>query len=156
MNALTCPDPTAITVWQNVLPVMSGLLLLTALLALPTLWRARQMRAAPIFATALSVLVVVATAGASIVLWMRIRQTIFYLTFYFPAFPSSCAPADYYYGHFSPPPGFFIAVQHTIAQVAPLEQAAAVDVAVAALAVAAVIVCALRWGRRRAPASVAA
>lgn len=156
MNALMCPDPTGVSTWQIALPVMSGLLLLAALLALLTLWRAWRLGVAPALATTVSALVALSTAGASVALWLRLRGAIALLTHYFPAYPASCQTADQYYGHFSPPPGFFDAVQRAITQVAPLEQAAAVDVAVAALAVAAVIVCALRWGRRRAPASVAA
>ena len=149
MSLIVCPDPTAMSNWHTGLAATSVLLLLALLLALLTLWRARRVGVAPMLVTALSAIVVVATEVTSVALWLRFRDTIAGLAMYFPQYPTSCVTADDLYGHFSPPPAFYETLQHIIAQVAPLERVAEVDMAVAAGAVLAVIVCALLWGRRR-------
>jgi hypothetical protein len=55
-------------------------------------------------------------------------------------------------GHFSPPSGYYAQLLRAVAQVAPLERAALVDVVAAGVVVVAAIACMLMWGRRRAPA----
>jgi hypothetical protein len=138
----------ALSTWHSALVVMIGLLFLAIALAVFTLWRARRVGALAVVVSTTSALLVVGAEVASVALWLRIRDLMATLTDFTLRLPWACMTPDEY-GHFSPPPGYFTVLLHALAQVAPLERAAAVDVAVAVMALATVIACALLWGRRR-------
>ncbi|MGH2504151.1 MAG: hypothetical protein ACRDID_16715 [Ktedonobacterales bacterium] len=141
----------ALSTWHTALAVMVGLLLLAFLLAVFTLWRARRVGALAVVVSTMSALLVIAAEVASVALWLRIRELLTTLSDFTLRLPWACMTPDQN-GHFSPPPGYFTVLLHALAQVAPLERAAAVDAAFAVVALATVIACALLWGRRRAPA----
>lgn len=152
MSGAVCPDLAAMTNWHVALTVMIGLLLLALLLAAVTLWRARRVSLLAALVSAAGALPIVAAEAASVILWLRVREMIAVLANYnLSQYPSICMGPDDI-GHFSPPPGYFSGMEHALAQVAPLERAAAVDAVVAGVALVAVIGCALVWGRKRAPA----
>lgn len=153
---VACPDPEAISTWPAVMAILTVALLFAAPLALITLWRARLIGAFALITSAASAVLVVAAGAASAFLFVRFRDTITQIAQYFPRYPSSCISADALYGHFSPPPQFFETLQRSMAQVVPLETAAAIDSAAAASAIVAVLACALIWGRRRPPTRVTA
>jgi hypothetical protein len=151
---IACPDPVGVSAWRAVMAMQTGALPFAALLALITLSRARLMGAIALLTTAASTALAVATGAASAFLFLRFGDTIARIAAYFPRYPSSCISADEVYGHFSPPPGFFDALQRSTAQIVPLDTAAAIDSVVAVSAIIVVLVCALVWGRRRPPAPV--
>ena len=152
MSAAVCPDLAAMTNWHAALTVISVLLPLAFLLAVVVLWRARHIGALAVVVAAVSALLAVVAEVASVMLWLRVRDMKAVLAYFtLPLYPSTCMTPDEY-GHFSPPPVYYDLLRHALAQVASLERAAAVDVVVAVVALAAVIACALLWGRRRAPA----
>ena len=149
MHTSICPDPTAMATWHRVLAATSVLMFLTTIFALFTLWRVRLAGTLAVFVTAVTTVVVAATAFTSTQLWTRLNTLIATLTAFYPKYPSSCMTADDFYGHFSPPPVFYEGLLRTGAKVAPLERAAAIDVVVALAATAAIGMCALVWRQRR-------
>ncbi len=153
---IACPDPVGISAWRAAMAILTGALLFAALLALIMLWRVRLMGAFSQLITASSAVLAAVTGAASAFLFVRFQDTIAQITPYFPRYPSSCVSAGEFYGHFSPPPQFMEALQRSIGQVVPLETAAAVDAAVAGVAIMAVLACALIWGRRRPPTPITA
>ena len=124
---IACPDPAAISAWRAAMAILAVASLFAAPLAFITLWRTRLMGAIALLISALSTALVVATGVASALLFLRLRGAIAQIAQYFPRYPSSCVSADTLYGHFSPPPQFYEALQRSIAQVVPLETAAAID-----------------------------
>ncbi len=153
---IACPDPEAISTWRAMTMIVAIAPLFVAPFGFIMLWRVRRIGAFALITSATSTALVVATGVTSAFLFLRLRDMIAQIAQYFPRYPSSCVSAGEFYGHFSPPPGFFEALQRSIAQVVSLEAAAAVDSAVAVAAIIAVLACALIWGRRRPPMPVTA
>lgn len=152
MSATVCPAMDTLSAWQVGLTVVIGLLPLAFLLvagAVRRAWRA-GMRLAIIVSSVCALLTVVSEV-ASVALWLRFREVKALLAqFTLSSYYTTCMTPDDV-GHFSPPSGYYSQLLHAVAQVAPLERAALVDVVAAGVVIVAAIACALVWGRRRMP-----
>ena len=141
---IVCPDPATLTAWRNAMAAVGVALLLAALLLTSLIMRARPAGWLSWLASGLSTALAIGVGIASLNLFTRLNGAFAQVARWYPDYPTGCTPGA---AHWTPR---YIANIQMFAQqaVEPLEHAAQVDLAVAALALVALVACGLAWGRK--------
>lgn len=147
---IVCPDPATLTAWRNAMAAVGAGLLLAALLLIALMVRARPAGWLPWLASGLSAALAIGVSIASLDLFKRLTGAFAQVASWFPDYPAGCTPAA---AHWSP--RYIDNIERFAQQaVEPLEHAARIDLAVAALALVTLVACGLAWGRKRRVAAI--
>lgn len=141
-----CPDPGILTAWRDAMLVTGVSLLLVASIAIPLLLRARPASWRARSLSAISAALDIGVGAASLVLAYQLNGAFAVVARWFAYYPRVCGPLPRSW----PYRGYLAAVDGALRQaVEPLERAAQLDLALAVVAVAALVACALVWGGKR-------
>ena len=144
----TCPDPATLFRWRDTMAQAGGALLAAVALFAVVIWAMRPSGWPLRLAVGLSAALALGGAVVSFIIRAQLDGAAAQVARWFPYYPNDCTP-----GTRSWPPGYLAKIQQLAQQtVAPLERAAAIDLAVAVVAllalVASALLCVRAAGRR--------
>jgi hypothetical protein len=131
---ITCPDPATLFRWRDTMAQAGVGMLVAAAMLVIAIWVMRPSSRRLRLASGLSAALALIVAVASFVLYTRLSEAPAQVARWFPDYPDGCTPGA---PHWTP--GYIANIERFAQQaVAPLERAAAIDLAVAFVALLAI------------------